>query len=158
MCFSNTKNFPYPRRNGFSTDRPMLTIVTQKQRSHMRSIWLYPKWFSTSQISLQIKNRQRLTLEWESIQIWGGRWPGWYVLPPDMGMKMAALCWRKRCWLSIHNKVTEQCFAVTSAKRVAVFQASLKEREEEAAQLSKRNNKCSTSQGSKHLQEGGCCK
>ena len=30
-CFSNTKNFPYPRRNGFSTDRPVLPIVTQKR-------------------------------------------------------------------------------------------------------------------------------
>ena len=39
MCLSNTENFPYPRRNGFSTDMPMLPIVTpQKKRSHLRSI------------------------------------------------------------------------------------------------------------------------
>ena len=148
MCFSNTKNFPYPRKNSFSTDRPMLPVVTQIQRSHSRSIWLLPKWFSMSQISLQIKKTgQRLTLEWDSIWIWGGRWPGQSVLPPDMGMKMAALCWRKRCWLSIHNKVkSEQHLAVTSAKRVAVFQAILKVvREEAGAQLSKRDNKHSTS-------------
>ena len=45
----------------------------------------------------------------------------------------AALCCRKRCWLSTHNKVkSEQCFAVTSAKRVAVFQANLKVVREDA--------------------------
>ena len=67
---------------------------------------------------------------------------------------------QKRCWLSTHNKVkSEQCFAVTSAKRVAVFQANLKVvREDAGAQLSKRDNKRSTSQGSNHLQEGGRCK
>ena len=56
-------------------------------------------------------------------------------------------------WLSIHNKVkSEQCFAVTSAKRVAAFQASLKVvREEAGSQFSKRDNKCSTSQASTHL-------
>ena len=43
MCLSNMENFPYPRRNGFSTDRLMLPIVTQKKRSHLRSIWLLPK-------------------------------------------------------------------------------------------------------------------
>ena len=61
-------------------------------------------------------------------------------LPPDNGTKIAALHCRKRCWLSPHNKVkSEQCFAVTSAKRVAVFQASLKVvREDAGAQLSKR--------------------
>ena len=35
MCFSNTENFPYPRKNGFSTDWPVLPIVTQKERGHM---------------------------------------------------------------------------------------------------------------------------
>ena len=46
----------------------------------------------------------------------------------------------------MHNKVkSEQCFPVTSAKRVMVFQASLKvAREEAGARLSK-NDKCSTS-------------
>ena len=34
MCLSNTKHFPYPRRNGFSTGRPMLPTVTQKNKSH----------------------------------------------------------------------------------------------------------------------------
>ena len=48
MCLSNTKNFPYPRRNGFSTDRQMLPIVTQKKRSYTSSIWLCPKWFGMS--------------------------------------------------------------------------------------------------------------
>ena len=32
MCFSNTKNFPYSGRNGFSTDRPVLPIIAQKNR------------------------------------------------------------------------------------------------------------------------------
>ena len=60
----------------------------------------------------------------------------------------------------MHNKVkSEQHFAITSVKRVAVFQASLKVvREEVGAQLSNKENKHSTSQGSKHLWEGGHCK
>ena len=62
MCFGNTKNFPYPWRNGFSTDRPMLPIVTQKKKSHMRSIRLPPKWLRTSRISLQIKNRAKINI------------------------------------------------------------------------------------------------
>ena len=50
-------------------------------------------------------------------------------------------------------------FAVASVKRVAVFQASLRVvREEAGAHRSKRDNNCSTSQGSEHLWEGGCCK
>ena len=32
MCFSNTENFPYPRRNGFSTDQPVLPIVILDKR------------------------------------------------------------------------------------------------------------------------------
>ena len=55
VCFSNTKNLPYPRRNGFNTDRPVLPIVTQKKGSHTWSIRLHPNWFSMSQIRLQIK-------------------------------------------------------------------------------------------------------
>ena len=64
-----------------------------------------------------------------------------------MGMKIAALYWRKRYWLLIHNKVkSEQYFAVTSAKRVAVFQASSNlVREEASSQLPNKGNKCSTS-------------
>ena len=62
--------------------------------------------------------------------------------------------------MSIHNKLkSEQHFAVASAKRVAVFQASLNiVREEISAQLSDKDNKHLTFQGSKHLQEEGCCK
>ena len=63
---------------------------------------------------------------WDSIRIWGGRWPRQSTLPPGTGMRIAAWYWRKRYWLSIHNKVkSEQCFTVTSAKRVAVFKVSL---------------------------------
>ena len=57
--------------------------------------------FNMPQRSLQIKTGQRLTLEWDLAQIWGGIWPSQSVLPPDMGMKIAAWPWRKRCWLSI---------------------------------------------------------
>ena len=47
-------------------------------------------------------------------------------------------------------------FPVTSAKSVAVLQAGLKVvREEASTQLSNTDNKHSTSQGSKHLWEGG---
>ena len=158
MCFSNTKNLPYPRRNGFSTDWPMFPIATQKERGHMQSISLPPTWFSICQISLQIKKtgHRLITLEWHSMWTSGGNDPRWSVLPPDMGMKIAAWCWKKRFWLPIHNKVTtEQCFAVTSAKGVAVFKASLKVlREEPGAQISNKDNKHSTSQGSKCLWEG----
>ena len=81
-------------------------------------------------------------------------------LATKLGNENGSIVLKKRYWLSIHNKVkSEQHFAVTSAKRVAVFQASLKVvREEVGAQLSKRDNKCSTSQGSNCLQEGGHCK
>ena len=45
---------------------------------------------------------------------------------------------KKKVLLSTHKVKSEQCFAVTSAKRVAVFQASLKVvREDTGAQLSK---------------------
>ena len=52
--------------------------------------------------------------------------------------KIAAWCWRKRFWLSKCKKVkSEQHFAITSAKRVAIFQGSLKlVREKAWAQLS----------------------
>ena len=159
MCFSNTKNFPYPRRNGFQHRLACAAYCyPPKKRSHMWSIWLHPKWFNMSQITLQIKNRTKINICDETqYEFWGGRWPGQSVLLPDKGMKIAAWCWRKRCWLSIHNKVkSEQHFAVTSAKRVAVFQASWKVvREEVGAQLCNKDNKCSTSQGSKCLQERG---
>ena len=56
----------------------------------------------------------------------------------------------------MHNKVkSEQHFAVTNAKRVSVFQASLNLVQEACVQLS---NKCSTSHGSKHLCDVGQCK
>ena len=76
------------------------------------------------------------------------------------GNENGSIMLKKKVLLSIHNKVkSEQCFAVTSANRIAVFQASLKVvREEAGAQLSKRDNKCSASQGSKCLWEGGHCK
>ena len=129
MYFSNTKNFLYPRRNDFSTDRPCAAYCYPKKRSHMWSIWLLPKWFSNvSNKPSNKKTGQRLTLMWDSVWIWGGRWPRWSVLPPGIGMRIAAWCWRKSCWLSIHNKVkSEQCFTVTSAKRVAAFHTSLKQ-------------------------------
>ena len=62
VCFSNTENFPYPRRNGFSTDQSVLPIITPKQRGQMQSIWLLPKRFSMPQISLQIKIRVKINI------------------------------------------------------------------------------------------------
>ena len=61
--------------------------------------------------------------------------------------------------LAMHNNAeSEQRLAVTSAKRVAIFQASLKLVKEEAgAQIFKTDNKGSTSQGSKHLHDWECC-
>ena len=57
----------------------------------------------------------------------------------------------------MHSKVkSEQYFAVTSAKRVAVFQASLQLVGEEArSHLSNKDNKHFTSYGSKFLCKGG---
>ena len=38
-------------------------LLPKKKRSHMQSIRLHPKWFSTSQISLQIKkNRAKINI------------------------------------------------------------------------------------------------
>ena len=54
---------------------------------------------------------------------------------------------------------SDQCFAVTSAKRVAVSQASLTLlREEAGSQLSNKENKHLTSHNTRSLCEGGCCK
>ena len=58
----------------------------------------------------------------------------------------------------MHNKVkSETCLAVTSAKRVGVFQASISMGlvwEEAGAQLFTKDNKHSTPQGTKCLCEG----
>ena len=78
----------------------------------------------------------------------------WVIcLSTRCGNENGSIMLKKKVLSSIHNKVkSEQHFAVTSAKRVAVFQASLKVvREEAGVQLSKRDNKCSTSQGSNCL-------
>ena len=60
----------------------------------------------------------------------------------------------------MHNEVkSEETFAVTSAKRIAVFQISSKiAREEAGDQPSNKDNKHSTSHGIKDLPEGGYCK
>ena len=52
MYFSNTENFPYPRKNGFSTHWLVLHIVTQKERGHPQSIRLLPERLSMPQITL----------------------------------------------------------------------------------------------------------
>ena len=63
---------------------------------------------------------------------------------------------QKRVLLAIDDKVKIRNFDVTTAKRVAVFQASLKVvREEARAQLSNKDNKHSVSQGANCLHEGG---
>ena len=53
LCALATENFPYPRRNGFSTDQPVLPIVTQKERDKIWSIRLLPKRFSMPQITFK---------------------------------------------------------------------------------------------------------
>ena len=67
------------------------------------------------------------------------------------GNENSSMILKKKVLTIIHSKVkSEQYLAVTSAKRVAVFQASLNVvREEAGAQLSNKDNKHSTSQGSK---------
>ena len=68
MCFKQCRNFPYPRRNDFSTDWPVLSIiVSHKQRCYMQFIQLLPTRHSMSQISHQKNAGQRFTLEGESI-------------------------------------------------------------------------------------------
>ena len=59
----------------------------------------------------------------------------------------------------MHNKVkSEQCFAVTSAKKVAFFQLNYKLRGEEAGtQLSSKDNKHLTSHILTHLCEETHC-
>ena len=53
----------------------------------------------------------------------------------------------------------EQCFVVTLANRVAVFQASFKSvREEAGAQLYNSDNNCSTPQSSNGYEEEGVVK
>ena len=74
----------------------------------------------------------------------------WMIcLAARQGNENGSIMLKKKVLIIKHNKVkSEQHFAVTSAKRVAVFQASLKVvREDTSAQLSKRDNKHSTSQG-----------
>ena len=60
----------------------------------------------------------------------------------------------------MHNQVkSEQSFPVTSTKRVAIFQASLKlVRKEAGSQFSNKDNTHLTSHESKCLCEVGCCK
>ena len=57
---SNTQNFPYPRRNCFSTYWYVLVFVTQKQKGHPRSIQHLPKRPCMPQICLQIKYRTKI--------------------------------------------------------------------------------------------------
>ena len=165
IYFSNTKNFPYPRRNDFSIDRPCCLLLPQKKRTHMQSIWPHPKWFSTSQINLQIKNRAKINIGMSLNMNLRVKITQIICLATRQGNENSSMMLKKKvhCVLVIiliHNKVkSEQHFTVTSAKGVTVFQASLKVvREEAGAQLSKKDNKCSTSQGSKLFCEGGHCK
>ena len=151
MHFGNTKNFPYERRNGLAQMGLCCLLLPQKMRSHTRSIWLLPKWFSMTQISLQIKNWAKINIGVRLNMNLRGKMTWMICLATRQGNENSSMMLKKRCCLSIHNKVkSEQCFAVTSAKRVPVFQVSLKVvREEAGAQLSSKDNKHTTSQGSK---------
>ena len=59
MCFGNTKNFPYLGRNGFSTERPVQPIVTQKREVTCDPSGFFLNGFSMSQISLKVKSRAK---------------------------------------------------------------------------------------------------
>ena len=123
MYLSITSNLPSSRRNSVSIYWYVLLIVTKNREATCTDFFVK----SSAWHKYTFKNTgQRKMLELESVWIWSGRWSGQSILPPDTGIKIAAWSWRKRCWLSVHNKVKSGCFAVTSAKRVAVFQTSLK--------------------------------
>ena len=61
MCFGNTKNFPYTRRNGFSTDRPVLPIVTLKGEvtCHTSDFFLMVQYISNKSSN---KNRTKINI------------------------------------------------------------------------------------------------
>ena len=107
MCLWNTSNFPYPRRYNFSTYGHVLSIVTQNQRVHMKSILLLPKGLIMVKVCLQVKDRKWLTLR---VRFYMNlRWKmTWLIcLTSQCKNKIAALCWRKRGWLSMSNKVNQ---------------------------------------------------
>ena len=73
--------------------------------------------------------------------------------------QIVAWYWRKRFWLSMHNKYkSEQCFAVTSAKSSS-FPRKFNLKSVKKKQVLNSNNvhNCSTSHVSKCLWEGECC-
>ena len=155
MCFSNIENFPYPGRNVFSTDWPVLPIVIQKQRDHTWSIRLLPERFSMPQISFQIKNNMAKTSIGARLNVNLRRKMTQSIyISTRYGNENSSMMLKEKGanYQYIIKLNQKQCFALPSAKRVAVFQASLKVvREDASAQLSNKDNICLTSQGSKHL-------
>ena len=89
--------------------------------------------------SLQIKNRAKINIGVRLNMNLRGKMTQMICLTTRHGKDNGSIALKKKCWLSIHNKAKSEHFAVTSAKRVTVFQASLKVvREEAGAQLSKK--------------------
>ena len=60
MYLSNTENFPFPRRNDFSTDQPVLPFSPQNREVTCDPSGFFPKMFNTPQINLQMKNRAKI--------------------------------------------------------------------------------------------------
>ena len=88
----------------------MLPIVIQEQWGLMKSIQLLPTRLSTVYISLQIKFRAKVNNGVRfNKYIWGRRWPGQSILPPEAWIKTAAWCWRKVLKIS-----AEQCYIRTT--------------------------------------------
>ena len=122
----------------------MCCLCYPKQTGQPRSIWVLPKMLSMVQLSLQIK-------------YWAKIATGMIFNRNFRRNKNSIVMLKKGCWLSMCNKVKpEQHFTAVRPNTVAVFQASLKLiREEVGAQLPNKDNKYSTSHGSKHLCEEG---
>ena len=48
MYLCNTLDFPDPRRNNYATYLQVLPVITNKEKRHPRSVWIFPKRLSTS--------------------------------------------------------------------------------------------------------------
>ena len=97
ICFNDTKNFPYPRRNTYSTDWSVMPIATQEHINYMWSIQLPHKRFSMLQITLWIKYRANINFGLiVNLNLW--REMTWSIhLATKAEIKIAAWCWWKRC-------------------------------------------------------------
>ena len=61
ICLCNTQNFPFPRRNHFST-HSHAAYCYQKRGAHISSIWLFHIRLTVVNISLQVKDRAKINI------------------------------------------------------------------------------------------------